>query len=130
MNPTLNRIQKTINRREFLERRLNGLTDKLNRSVERRDRLRRDIYLDSGALEAVALIVEKISETSLKRLDGLVNEALEFIFFDKKIKMFHKIYEKRNNRHLDFYTEEIVGDRKVLSNVRKGQGEGVRTIRS
>lgn len=121
-------LSKSIFSHETLSESVGTLQSKLDHSVETRDKLQDDVYLDVGANEAISILIEKVNERALGELVGLVNRAIGYIFDDRNFTFFHLIGQSRG-RILNFYLKEIEPNgSEIVADIRDAMGDGIRTV--
>lgn len=123
------RLTKTLNRIEFLKQRLESFEDKLNYSLQKEKKLKRDLYLNAGAIETFSILVEKMSEISVNGLVKLINRALPFVFYDRNMKLVYEISTGRGStKQVEFFILEEQDGITVKASVQESMGDGIRSF--
>lgn len=113
---------------DFLKSQKNRVEGKLNSSLKKKEKLSQQLYLDTGALEALNVLIEKVNESSLVKLSDLVNKALPVIFDDRDFTFKHEIRNGRGGKSLHFLiTERKPDGSTITADVRDAMGDGIRT---
>lgn len=130
MLKTVDKINKFLNRVEFVDQQIESLNKDLKAALKKEDALKKELVLDVGAIDVISLIVEKINESSISAMIDLVNEAISFVFDDRELEVKHEIVEARSKdrRAFNLFLYEKKGEQVIKSNIRTASGEGIRVV--
>jgi len=84
-----------------------------------------DLKEQGEAIALMKVLIEKISEQGLKKLEQLIAYGLKTIFPDKDLYFAVKIDDRGNHKTADFYVGEKLGEKVEWMKIRDSVGGGV-----
>lgn len=124
----IERLTNQIDRIQYDKERLREKLNQLTVAVEKQDRLKDDVYLQSSSLDVLSALIEKINEQNIEGMVKLVNQAISYIFDDREFTVYQQIEESRGVKTFNLFLIENKNGQEIHCNIRDHVGDGVRTI--